>query len=284
MRTVALLTLALSAAVVAAEPPKPAKDLPILPPPPKPAKDVPPLPPSPKAEAKKTDPAQAELLANLLRDLVAKKIPDPLTKSSSNWGKQSAVTTVRRFRVGSEPVREMVNDGLWRRVEVRVPDPSKVMLDVTELTHPEEGKMLATVVVACDRVDMKMEHQLWRKGRRLYGGETRAHCQAGITLKAEVTTKSEFKKDAPLALPEVTFTVKVTDAQLSYGKIVVDRTIGLDGDAAEAVGDLALKVVKAVAPDLEKDLLEKANAAVVKAAGTREFKVTLDKLLEAKKK
>lgn len=296
MRAVSLLALLLLTTAAVAEPPKPAK-LPPLPPPDKaPAAKAAPLPapaakpeakPDARPEPKKADPAQVELLTNLLRDQMKDKIPDPLTQSSHNWGKQVAVTVVRRqgLRFRPEPVgEEMVNHGLWRHVEVRIPDPSKVALAITELTYPEEGKMLATVAVACERVDAKMEHQLWRNGRRLYGGETRVHLPAGITLKAEVTTKNEPNKGGILALPEVTLTIKVTDAELSIGKIVVDRTVGLDGPAAEAVGDLALNAIKSVKPDLEADLLKKANAAIVKAAGTREVKVALDKLLETKPK
>jgi hypothetical protein len=34
-------------------------------------------------------------------------------------------------------------------------------------------------------------------------------------------------------------------------------------------------------PDLEKELLEKGNAAILKAAGTKEIKLQLDKLAKA---
>src|SRR5262249_49036968 len=154
---------------------------------------------------------------------------------------------------------------------------------VAELIHAEGGKVLATVTAACERVDIKFEQQIWRNGLRLYSGETRAHCHAGITIKTEVTPRAEFKKDKGL-LPDVTLIIRATEAKLTYDDVVVDHTAGLDGDAARVVGDLILKTVKAVKPDLEADLLKKADAGIVKAAGTREFKVTLDKLLDAKPK
>jgi hypothetical protein len=47
---------------------------------------------------------------------------------------------------------------------------------------------------------------------------------------------------------------------------------------------VAIKAVKTFKPDLEGELLQKGNAAIVKAAGTREFKVALDRLLQLKKK
>ena len=77
--------------------------------------------------------------------------------------------------------------------------------------------------------------------------------------------------------------MKATEAVLFHDEIIFDQTGAFDGEAAKAVGDLVVRLVKAVKPDIEGDLLTKANAAIVKAAGTREFKLALDKILSAKK-
>ncbi|MBA4186764.1 MAG: hypothetical protein C0467_01975 [Planctomycetaceae bacterium] len=248
---------------------------------------APPPKPAPMPEVKKPVPPEAEIVAQMLRDLLKKNIPDPLTKSNQNWGHQKGVTVVRRYREGLrfwvEPVQEFQNDGVWRRVDVRIPEPTKVGLTVNELTYAPDGKIHITVGVACERVDMKMEQQVWRNGLRLYSGETRAHCAAGLIVKAVVTTKTEFKKGSFIPVPEVTLQVRATEAQIFHTDFVVDHTAGLDGDPAKNVGDLMVKLVKAVKPDLEKDLIEKANAAIVKAAGTREFKLAFDKILGLKK-
>ena len=63
---------------------------------------------------------------------------------------------------------------------------------------------------------------------------------------------------------------------------MIDHTAGLDGEDAKAMGDLVIDLVKAVKPDLEKELLERGNAAILKAAGTpKEIKLQLDKLAKA---
>jgi hypothetical protein len=259
------LAAALLAAVAGAADPK---QLPQLPP-----------PTAAKAAPPKTDPAEAEALSKFLREQVGKKVPDPLTSAADNWGNQ--VTVYHRHRLGfrnwTEPVPELVNHGLWRRVTVRIPDPDKIAIAVTELTRPTPDTANVTVAVTADRVDVRMENQLWRLGNRLYSGETRAHCKAGLQIKAEVTSRTEPKPGS--FFPDVVLTIKATDAKIFYDGVVVDHTAGLDGDAARTVGDLVIRTVKAVAPDLEGDLLAKANAAVLKAAGTREVKVALDKLL-----
>ena len=267
-----LLVLAISSVAFAAEPHDP----------------VPAGLPSPfaKKASPKTDPEEAAALSKVLRDLAKKKLPDPISKSSQNWGHQKAATVIHRYREGlriwSEAVQEFRNDGVWRRTTIRLPEPDKVALAVTELTHPEPGKMLATVAIVAERVDIRFEQQVWKNGLRLYGGETRAHCKGGLVLKAEVASKSEVKKGS--FLPDVTLKLRVTDADLYHEKLIVDHTAGLDGDAAKAFGDVLLDVVKAIKPNLEKDLRDKAEAAIVKAVGIREFKLALDQLLQGKPK
>jgi hypothetical protein len=246
----------------------------------------PPGAPMPRPKAKKTDLVEAAALTKVLRDLARKHIPDPLSKSNRNWGKQKAVTVIHRHRDGlrvwSEAVQELRNDGHWKRTTVRLPEPGKLAIAVTELTHPEPGKMLATVAMVAERVDLRFEQQLWRNGLRIYGGESRAHCKGGLLIKAEVISKTEFKKGS--ILPEVTLKLRVTDADLFYEKLVVDHTAGLDGDAARFIGEVLIDLVKTFKPDIEKELREKAEAAVVKAVGIREFRLALDQLLKPKKK
>lgn len=286
MNRVVVCVVALSlgfVVVAAADDPK--TPIPLKAPPQKDAKGAGKAKAEAKPDPKATDRAEADALAAVLRELLQKNLPDPLTRTSQNWDHQKAVTVVKRHREGlriwTEPVQEMQNDGVWRRITVRVPDSSKVVLAVLELTHPEENKMLATIGVQAERVDVHFEQQVWRSGLRLYGGETRGHCKGSLLVKVEVTTKTELKKGA--FLPDVYLKMRATEAQLGYNDLVIDHTAGLDGDAAKALGDLAVKMIKSLKPDLERDLLEKGNAAIVKAAGTREVKTSLDMLLKLKK-
>ena len=85
-------------------------------------------------------------------------------------------------------------------------------------------------------------------------------------------------------LPEVTLKLRVIDADLHYENVVVDHTAGLDGDAARALGNVLIDVAKAVKPDIEKELREKAEKAIMKAVGIREFRLALDDLLKGKPK
>jgi hypothetical protein len=242
--------------------------------------------PAPKKDTPRTDPIEAEALTKVLLELLKKTLPDPITKSNHNWGHQKAVTTKVLHRDGfkfwTEQVQEMKNDGIWRRADIRIPDHDKIAIAVTELTHPEDGKMQVTVSAVAERVDLHFEQQIWTNGVRLYGGESRGHCKGALTLNAEVITKTEFKPGS--FFPTISLKLQVTKAELFYEKLVVDHTAGLNGEAAKAIGDLTIQIVKAIKPHIEKDLLEKADTAIVKAAQQKELTLTLDKLMASKKR
>lgn len=230
--------------------------------------------------------AEAAALAKTLRGLMLDKLPDPLVKANDGWGSQKefvvgAVMLRNPKKFAPEVPRQMFNDGLWRRVTIQARKPAETLgVGIPELVRPT----LETARLALDvemEIDFRVEHQLWKRGHELYSGETRGHCKAGLKMKAEVTTHLEAKQGA--FLPEITLVIKVTDAKLFHDKIVIDHTAGLDGEDARKAGDFVLEVAKVVKPDLEKQLLDKANAAIMKAVGSKEIKVQLDKLVAPKK-
>jgi hypothetical protein len=220
-------------------------------------------------------------ITKVLRDMALQHMPTPLVTANDGWGKQKEFAVGKVIlrnpnKANPEMAREKFNDGLWRRFTVTARDPQKSLgIGITELVKPADDTMHATLNVAMD-IDFRMEQQFWVRGRQLYSGETRGHCRGAVQLKLTVVHKLEFKPG--VLVPDVTVKVTTTDAKIFYEKIVIDHTLGLDGESAEKAGDLVIDLVKAVKPDLEKELLEKGNAAIVKAAGTQEFKLQLDKL------
>ena len=285
--SLAALLAALLAGFAVAQPPEP-EPIPLpLPPPSPPAPKALPAPKAIDLKAPKgfeqPKPEEAAAIAKLMREMALQKMPDPLVKSNDGWGKQ------KEFVVGKVMLRnpkkfpdaptELFNDGLWRRFTVSARDPEKTFaVGFAELVRPAADQLNVTLNVALD-IDFRMEQQLWLRGRQLYSGETRGHCKGAVQLKAVVNHKTEFKPGT--LLPEITLKVTTTDAKIFYDGLTIDHTAGLDGEDAKKVGDLVIDLIKKVKPDLEKQLLEKGNAAIVKAAGTKEIKLELDKLMAA---
>ena len=234
--------------------------------------------------AARPDPADVKALEGTLRTLLIQNLPDPLVSSAAGWGKQEEGQVGVRFlkdgpRLKTEPVRGPRNHGTWRKVEVRVPHPEKLALGVADAAYPGPGRATFTAMIGAD-CDVKFEQQLWRHGARLYSGETRARCRAAVLLKCETATRTEAKPGS--LVPDVVCRVRVTDAQLFYENLVVEHTAGVGGDAARVFGDAVIDAVRRAKPDLERDLVAKANAAVVKAADTKDVRLSLDALLKGR--
>jgi hypothetical protein len=277
-----IVLAAMFAAIVGAQPPVP-DPIPL------------PLPPAPSPPPKPIDlkapkglpqpkPEEAAAIAKLMREQAIQKLPTPLVTTNDGWGKQKEFVVGKVMlrnpnKFGPEAPRELFNDGLWRRFTVSARDPDKTFaIGFAELVRPAPDTLNVTLNVAMD-INFRMEQQLWLRGRQLYSGETRGHCKTAVQLKAIVEHKTEFKPGT--LLPEIALKIKTTDAKIFYDGLTIDHTAGLDGEDAKKVGDLVIDLVKKVKPDLEAQLLEKGNAAIVKAAGTREIKLELDKLMGA---
>lgn len=229
--------------------------------------------------------AETDALAKTLRELIVKHLPNPIVESSAGWGQQREATVGFKFhkeggRLRTEPIKEMRNDGVWRKIAVTAPNAAQSLaVGIKDAESPEPGKVTFTALIGLD-CDFRFEQQLWQKGIRLYSGETRGRFRAGLILKCEATTRTE--KEPGSILPKVTFRLRATEAELHHDKIVVEHTAGLGGDAAKAFGDTVLYVVKQAKPSLERDLLAKANAGIVKAADTKEVHLSVGKLFKTK--
>lgn len=225
-------------------------------------------------------------LSDDLRALLLANLPDPLVQTNHHWGEQKEVAIglkwerkgVVRFR--PEVMKDVKNDGHWERVTVEAVEPAKTLKLTVSNVRTEAGKTLFDAVVHTD-VKLKYEQQQWAMGKRMYAGETRAKCSTGVTMTVEVTSRTEPTPGS--LLPTLVLRVRVTEAKLSYWDLECEHTLGMDGPAAKALGKAVHEVLKKMKPDVEKDLLAKANAAVVKAADTKEVKVELGKLLGGKK-
>lgn len=227
-----------------------------------------------------SQPSEAFLSATF-RDLLLANLPDPMVTSDRHWGQQKEVVVgLKWHKLKPEPQKSFRNDGHWQRMSVKAIDPSKTLaLAVRDVRSPEPGITTFETFLGLD-ARLTFEQQLWKSGVRVYGGETRARCRAALRLKCEVTSKIEPKPGS--ILPDVVLRVRVTEAELNYTDLVCEHTAGLDGPMAKAVGEQIHKFVNQVKPSLEKDLLAKANSAIVKAADTRDVRVALDQLLSGK--
>jgi hypothetical protein len=227
-------------------------------------------------------PVSTDALAASLRSLMLQFIPSPLYEDHSKWGQQKEVAKVKWRGKGLEahPEKVMVlkNDGKWKKVTVEAPllDKTLVLL-VRDLKQAGANTSTFTIDLAFDTA-VEFEQQNWHEGLRTWSGSVRGRLRIHLTLDCELQTRL----DTSDLLPELVFRLRVVHSDIRYGNLVITHVPGIGGDLAKALGDALHEVVKALKPSLERKLLEKANAAIVKAADTKEIRLSFEKLLGGK--
>jgi hypothetical protein len=228
------------------------------------------------------DPHSAPALAGNLRSFLLSALPDPLFEDTKHWGKQAPVRKLKwrgqGLGVHAEVQEVLQNDGDWWKVRVTALSPQdSLVVDLREVQHPEPGRMTFTAFIALD-AHVDYDHQIWRTGKRLYSSSVRARLRLKLEMHCEVTGRLE----TPGLLPEAVVRLRVTQSNARYENFVVEHIAGLGGEAAKLLGSAAHAGMQQWHPSLERHLIEKANAAVVRAGDTKEIRVGLANLLNKK--
>jgi hypothetical protein len=201
-------------------------------------------------------PGAKESLAGTLRGHLLNALPDPLYETKPNWGHQ----------------KKAKNQGTWRKTLVTPINPTESLkLVIREIQSPEPGRLTFSISL---EMDSRAEHQrqTWEAGLKVFDATVRARFRIKARLECEAVTRIETNA---FLLPDAVFRLRVTKSDLQLENIVVEHIAGLGGDAAKLLGDATIKSIHKIHPALEKRLLDKANAAIVKAGDTKEVHVSL---------
>jgi hypothetical protein len=209
----------------------------------------------------------AQELAAAVRTLLLSHLPTPLTSGEPGWGKQVPALV--------DPT-QMRNHGAWRKYSVTAVNPDESLKVEVRNVVQSDSRTTFDLLVGFD-AQFDFQQEIWRRGLRLYSGSTRARAKVWAAMGCEVTVKVENTKNW---LPDLTLKLRVTNAQLSYSGLEVLHIAGIGGDGAKILGEALKETIKQVKPSLEKELLEKAGAALVKAGNSKEVRVSLGKLLK----
>jgi hypothetical protein len=225
-----------------------------------------------------------DALAGSLRGYLIQALPKPLYEDQRHWGLQKPLARGVTWKgqgagVHAEVRHRLKNEGHWWKVRVTAGNlPDTLVVDLRDVQQPEPGRVLFTAFVSFD-TQVEYDRQNWRAGVRLYSGSVRARLRVKLTLRCEAVTRLEPNGTL---LPDALFRLRVLQSDLSYDNLVVEHVAGVGGEAAKVLGDTARGSLKHWRPSLERDLLAKANAAIVKAGDTKEVRFGLANLLGKK--
>jgi hypothetical protein len=220
-------------------------------------------------------------LAGSLRGFLIEYLPTPLYTTTKNWGNTRPVANGVKWKgkglkVHAEVMKAPKNDGIWTRLTLTSPNlRNSLILDLRNLRAAPQGPATFDAFVAFD-VTAEYERQSWMSGARLYSGSTRLRFRVKLAMQCEVTSRLE-KHDG--AMPDLVFRMRVVKANLSYDNLVFEHVAGLGGEAAKLIGEAVKGGLHRFHPGLEREMLAKAEAAVVKAADTKEVRVSLARVL-----
>jgi hypothetical protein len=225
----------------------------------------------------------SDALAGTLRGALVRTLPTTLYESSPGWGHTRQVSEIKwkgqGLHVHPEKVHKDKNDGDWRKIRVSADNlADTLILDLRNVQWPDEGGVTFALFLSFDsKVDYT--HQKWDKGARLWDSSVQARLRVKLTLNCEITTRLE---PGSSVLPDAVFRFRVTKADLQYDQLVVEHIAGIGGTGAKLLGDAARRMIHDIKPNLERDLLAKADAAIVKAGDTKEVRVRVSDLFKKK--
>jgi hypothetical protein len=233
-----------------------------------------------KKKKKTNDPASLEELAKVLRPLIVQAMPTVLYEDEWDWGRQRPTPHALHWR-GLRPkiIRELRNDGTWRKIKVTANNLDKTLdFRLSGLKKVDDDTQTFQCFVGF-QVGVLYDQQIWEGGVRLHSGSTKARLNIRCLMDCENTIRTEPSKSF---IPDVVFRLRVTKAQVWYKDLEFDRVAGIGGDAAPILGEALHDALNRWKPSLERNLLAKANTAIVKAADTKEVRLSLGSLLGGK--
>jgi hypothetical protein len=237
--------------------------------------------PDPSAIAHLLTSGSADALGGSLRGYLIHAVPDPLYESSRDWGRTARVArgikwTGRDLPLKPEIIKGEKNQGDWRKVRVTAPNlPDNLIVDLRDVRPAEPGRMTFTVFLAFD-ARVEYQHQKWEAGMRLYDASARARMRVKATLDCELTSRIE---PADFLLSDLVFRIRLTKSDLRFENLVLEHAAGIGGEGAKLLGDAVKHSLHEWHPSLERELLARANAAIVKAGDTKEVRLSLLKLM-----
>jgi hypothetical protein len=229
-------------------------------------------------------PSNPDALSGALRGYFARHLPEPLYEAAPGWGHTTRVADGLKWTGKQLPLHPHIqyrdkNDGDWRRVVITATNlPDTLVFDLRNIQQLDLGRVTFDIYLAFD-AQVDYEHQRWESGIRLYSTSAKARLRIKALLSCEASARLE---PSGKLLPDAVVQLRVVKADLTYDTLVVEHIAGVGGEAAKLIGDSLKGGMHQWRPSLEKDLLAKADAAVVKAGDAKAMRIPLSQLFDAK--
>jgi hypothetical protein len=169
------------------------------------------------------------------------------------------------------------NDGTWRKVRLTADNPAQgLFVSIQDLKFIDADRLTFGVAISLD-VHVHFEQQKWESGIRLYSASARARFRVKLALQCEATLRLDGTN---ALLPDLVVRLRVVGSRVAYDHLVVEHVAGIGGTGARWLGELVRATVRELHPSLEGCLLNRANAAILKAGDSKEVRLSVGSLLK----
>jgi hypothetical protein len=225
-------------------------------------------------------PADNDAIGRALKPILIDAMPAILYEKSDNWGHQAMVPVGLKWQGVKPSVQQSPrNHGTWKKLVINSQDLKRSLdLKIYDLKSIDSEKQTFKVHFAF-QMGVRYDQQNWENGLRLWSGSLQARAQVKLDMDCENTLKVEVDKNF---LPDFIIRLRVTRADIRYDNLVVEHINGIGGSGAKLLGQAVHDCMNQWKPSIERDLLAKANSAIVKAADTREIRLGFGSLLKKK--
>jgi hypothetical protein len=204
--------------------------------------------------------------SDIARGIVLAVVPRDYC-DDKHWGNTDKVATGVRVRTKNGQVRleqreKKVNNGLWRRVKVKLIDPEKnLKFEVRDLHKEDDG---ATHFQLFIEVRLKAESQfaVWAWGVKGINGTVESNMT--VQGRADCSFVVETDRAEGAFLPEFVLKPAVETLHLKLTDVDTKRIGVINGKLAEELGDSSRKTVEDLLQDQEKKILKQVQKSLAK--------------------
>jgi hypothetical protein len=218
-----------------------------------------------------------DALAGSLRGVLIKSLPPTLYEASPGWGQTKPVAHGLTWHGKGLPLHPEITygqkkHGTWRHIVITAPNlADTLILDIRDVHEVEPGRVHLLIFVAFD-AHVDYCQQRWESGVKLYDGSVRARMRVQLRLQCEALSHLDAQGGV---VPDVVLRLHLTQSALGYDNLVFEHVAGVGGELAKLLGDAVHGGLRQWHPSLERSLLAKAEAALVKAGDTGEIRLSL---------
>jgi len=210
-------------------------------------------------------PAEAQQVLQWAADWVRQTLPESY-HGDKDWGHQTRVYAGIKFTkhdgvLSTKRRWKELSHGRWVRYDIHLRDPSAPDRLNIRILHAKvsEDRRIHFSAQIDTHVDFTVQQERWNLGTKLFSMSIKGDASLRMIVDGDIG----FAFDLTRVPPDVLADPHIAATQLSLLRLKVDRISKIGGDVAEAVGDLAERIIQdEYLPSQQAKITERLNRQI----------------------